>query len=162
MCVIVLFPRMPMLLYQIFYSPVSTLQQRVILIHWLYVSYFPPLLPSCCLLVGTFGWCTVAQFLLNCSWNVWTFSVRSCSCGWKNKKRWAKTNIGCWVSHDADEVCIKSVRFEMQCPLHLLIIKMCVVTWDYYLWVWAYSLIYFTSFGRNENEVTCSLINLKV
>lgn len=49
-----------------------------------------------------------------------------------------------------------------QCSLHLLIIMICVVTLVYYSWVWAWSLLYFSSFERNENEVKCSLINLKV
>lgn len=48
-----------------------------------------------------------------------------------------------------------------QCPRHLLIIIMRVVSLVYYLCVWAFSLIYFSSFERNENEVKFSLINLK-
>lgn len=62
-----------------FYSLVSAFKQRVILIQWLYVSYFPPPVPSCCLLAGTF-WLVcrnkvpVGLFF----WKAWLRYLRDC------------------------------------------------------------------------------------
>ena len=140
------------------HSSVSTPKQRVILIHSLYVSYFP----SCLLLVGTFGSSTVAQFLWNCSLNARAFSVRSCRHKEekKNQECAGPKQIFC-VECLVILINTRRVLKLSQCPRHLLIIIMRVVTLVYYLCVWAFSLIYFSSFERNENEVKLSLINLK-
>lgn len=110
-----------------FYSLVSAFKQRVILIQWLYVSYFPPPVPSCCLLAGAF-WLAcrnkvpVGQFLFFFFFflkSLAPFFKRLQTHGWRegNEVFWPRP-IVCRVSNDADQikedVVVGSVAFETE------------------------------------------------
>ncbi len=162
-----LFSRTKIAIHQISYSPVSPFKQRVILIHSLNMSYFPPLVPSCFLLLGRLKHCNPGpvELFLKC---LSLLYERLQTQGWKTKQGSAGPKqilcVECLtilIKYNTRSVVRVWVLQWSKCPRRLLIIMMCGVTgllfMDLNLFI---NLVH--SFKRNVNEIKCYLINLKV